>query len=146
MLVRGAVFPRNERASIDRIFSELVEGIPCAGSARSGDGVRFPLVNSWEDEKSYFVEAELPGHSEKEIDVSVLGAELTLSGGHESETKEETKTYHRRERHTGKFERILRFPVDIDDTKIEARFVNGVLSITLPKVQAALPRKIEVKG
>ena len=84
--------------------------------------------------------------TEKEIEVSVLGNELKLSASHEAEKKEESRKYHRRERTAGKVERILRFPLDIDDSKIDASFKNGVLSIALPKAQAALPRKIEVKG
>ena len=93
LVTRGALLPRSDRAAIDRLFDELVEGFPFGGTVRSGNGVHYPLVNSWEDDKSYFVEAEMPGLTEKEIHVSVLGNELTLSGSHESETKEETKTY-----------------------------------------------------
>jgi HSP20 family protein len=148
MLVRrGTLIPsRTDRVAIDRLFDELVEGFPFNTTAWGGNGDRYPLVNSWEDEKNYFVEAELPGLTRQEIDVSVLGNELTLTGTHEASSDEDHKTFHRRERHTGKFERILRFPVDIDDSKIEASFQDGVLKITLPKVQAALPRKVEVKG
>ncbi len=76
----------------------------------------------------------------------MLGNELTLTGARETSSEEEGKTFHRRERHSGKFERVLRFPVDIDDSKIDATFEDGLLKVTLPKAQAALPRKIEVKG
>ena len=145
MLVRRALLPTpNDRVTIDRLFGDLMDGFPFATNVRSGNWNAFPALNSWEDEKSYHVEAELPGLTEKEIDVSVLGNELTLSGSREA-TYEENTSFHRRERHSGKFERVVRFAVDIDASKIEASFKNGVLTITLPKVEKALPRKIEVK-
>jgi HSP20 family protein len=148
LVTRGTLLPaRTERIPFDRLFEDLLEGFPFQPTHESGNGTRLPAVNSWEDEKNYYVEAELPGFTEKEIEVSVLGNELKLTGSRETETEsDEGKKYHRRERYTGKVERILRFPVDLDNGKIDASFQNGVLSITLPKVPAALPRKIEVKG
>lgn len=143
---RGRLLPvRTDRMAIDRMLEDLFEGFPFGTVAWNGTHTPVPAVTSWEDEKSYHVEAELPGFSEKEIEVSVLGNELRLSGSREAE-HEETKTFHRRERTAGKIERILRFPVEIDAGKIDASFKNGVLTVTLPKAQAALPRKIEVRG
>jgi HSP20 family protein len=146
LMTRGTLLPaRTDRMSIDRLFEDLLEGFPFTPAPWNGTNVPLPAVNSWEDEKNYYVEAELPGFNEKDIEVSVLGSELRLSGTRETE-HEEHKTYHRRERYTGKVERILRFPVEIDAGKIDATFKNGVLTVTLPKAQAALPRKIEVRG
>jgi HSP20 family protein len=104
-----------------------------------------PAVNMWEDEKAYHVEAELPGISEKDLSISVLGNELRIEGGREEENVEEKKNYLRRERSFGKFSRILRFPVDLEDSKAEAKYENGILHLTLPKAAAALPRKVAVK-
>jgi HSP20 family protein len=146
LMTRGTLLPaRTDRMSIDRLFDDLLEGFPFTPAPWSGRSLQIPAVNSWEDEKSYTVEAELPGFSEKDIEVSVLGNELRLSGSRETE-HEENKTFHRRERYSGRIERILRFPLEIDAGKIDATFKNGVLTVTLPKAQAALPRKIEVKG
>jgi HSP20 family protein len=143
---RGTLLPvRTDRVAVDRMLEDLFEGFPFGTVAWNGPQTTIPAVNSWEDEKNYYVEAELPGFSEKEIDVSVLGNELRLSGSRETE-HEEKKAFHRRERTAGKIERILRFPVEIDAGKIDAVFKNGVLTVTLPKAQAALPRKIEVRG
>jgi HSP20 family protein len=104
-----------------------------------------PAVNMWEDEKVYHVEAELPGISEKDLSISILGNELRIEGGREEENVEEKKNFLRRERSFGKFSRILRFPVDLEDSKAEAKYENGVLHLTLPKAIAALPRKVAVK-
>jgi HSP20 family protein len=146
LMTRGTLLPvRTDRMAIDRMFDDLLEGFPFTPAPWSGRSLQLPAINSWEDEKNYYVEAELPGFTEKDIEVSVLGNELRLSGSRETE-HEENRAFHRRERFTGKVERILRFPVEIDAGKIDAVFKNGVLAVTLPKAQAALPRKIEVKG
>jgi len=110
------------------------------------DAVRYPAVDTWEDEKSFTVEAELPGLKEKEIEISVLGNELRISGGHEEQKEESNAKYHRRERFSGRFSRVIRFPVEIDQSKVEAKYEAGILRIGLPKAAASLPRKIEVKS
>lgn len=145
LMTRGTLLPtRTERLPFDRLFEDMLEGFPFEPARRRGGGA-LPAIDSWEDEKNYYVEAELPGFSESQIELSVLGNELRLAGSREEE-HEENRTFHRRERTTGRIERVLRFPVDIDAGGIEATFKNGVLEVTLPKAQAALPRKIEVKG
>ena len=86
-----------------------------------------------------------PGFEEKDISVTVLGNELRIEGKREEKTSDNAKVFHR-ERFLGEFSRVLRFPVEVDDAKIEAHFKNGLLTIKLPKAAAALPRKIEVRG
>jgi HSP20 family protein len=131
----------------DRLFDDLFHGFPLRLSTWEPDARSFPAVNSWEDEKSYHVEAELPGLTEKDLEITLLSNELRLAGGREEETEKNGNgsTYHRRERYSGKFSRVFRFPVEIEESKVEAKFANGVLEIKLPKAAAALPRKIEVK-
>ena len=129
--------------ALDRVFRDVFEAQPAWDLVPWTRG--FPAVNAWEDEKSFHVEAELPGFDEKDIQLTVLGAELRIEGKREDVREENVKVY-QRERHRGEFARVLRFPVEIDEGKIEAHFKNGLLSVTLPKASAALPRKIEVKG
>ncbi|HEY7698277.1 MAG TPA: Hsp20/alpha crystallin family protein [Vicinamibacteria bacterium] len=130
--------------ALDRVFQDVFEGFPrwdlTTWTPRS-----FPAVNAWEDEKAFHVEAELPGMEEKDIQITVLGNELRLEGKREEVHDESARVQHR-ERFNGEFSRTLRFPVEIDDSKVEARFRNGLLTVTMPKAAAALPRKIEVKG
>jgi HSP20 family protein len=128
--------------ALDRVFRDVFESFPSRDVARSQS---FPAVNAWEDEKEFHVEAELPGFDEKDVTVTVLGPELRLSGKREHSAEQNGKAVYR-ERYHGEFSRVLRFPVEIDDAKIEAKFKNGLLTITLPKAAAALPRKIEVRG
>lgn len=135
---------RNEYG-LDRLFNGLFRDFPFEDTAVS-EGGRYPAVDAWEDEKAFHVEAEMPGLNEKDIEISVLGNELRIVGGTEAEREAKEAKYHRRERFIGKFSRVLRFPVDIEDGKVEAKYESGILKITLPKAAAALPRKIEVKG
>lgn len=127
--------------SIDRLFEDFFAGDP---DRVPSTGV-FPAWNVFEDEKSFLVEAEVPGFSKEGLEISVVGDELRLSGAREPRVDEKANV-HRRERFVGKFSRALRFGVPIDAQKVEARFANGVLTVTLPKSEAALPRKIRVQG
>jgi HSP20 family protein len=135
--------PRTTNWDLDRLFRDVFNDFPTWSPAPRT--TRYPAVNAWEDDSAYHVEAELAGFAEKDIEVTVLGNELRLSGKRESKTDENAKVFHR-ERYIGEFSRVLRFPVDLDDSKVKAEFKNGVLTVTLPKAAAALPRKIEVKG
>lgn len=105
----------------------------------------YPTLNVWEDGEVLIVEAELPGLSLDDIEIFVTGQnQLTLKG--ERKAPEVTKSaVHRQERDFGNFVRALTLPFPVDDGKVEARLDNGVLTIRLPKHEAARPRKIEIK-
>ena len=77
------------------------------------------------------------------IDIQLLGKKLTIKG-ERSATRDENVTHHRRERYSGSFERELTIPVEIDADNVKAELQDGVLTVTLPKVAAARPKKIEV--
>ena len=130
---------------LDRVLDGLFNEFPVGDTCGAGAG-RYPAVNTSEDDTSFTVEAELPGLKREDIDISVLGNELRITGGSE-ETKEESGAkVHRRERYAGKFSRVLRFPVDVEGEGVKAEYEAGILTVTLPKAATALPRKIEVKG
>jgi HSP20 family protein len=105
----------------------------------------FPALNFWEDEHNLYAEAEVPGLKMEDLEVYVLGNELTISGKRTAVEQPEV-AYHRRERGVGPFTRTLRLPVDIDADKVNARLQDGVLTVMLPKAEAAKPRKVEVKA
>jgi HSP20 family protein len=114
----------------------------------SGDGNvgTFPAVNVREEDDALHIEAELPGMNLEEVEIFVTGNnQLTLKG--ERKAPVVTKgTQHRQERAFGKFVRTLTLPFPVDASKVEARLENGILTIHLPKHEAARPRKITVKG
>lgn len=128
---------------LDRMFNELWNG------ARPGQPGRvIPPLNVWEDEDAVHVEAELPGMTEKDVDVQVLGggaSSVTITGAR-TISAAENAVYHRRERGAGRFTRTLRLGVEVDAERASAAFEQGVLHITLPKAEAAKPRRIAVKG
>jgi HSP20 family protein len=133
------------RNDVDRLFNELVDTVSRGRMYVPFGRGAFPALNAWEDDQKLFVEAELPGYSLDDLEVYVSGGDLTLKGERKTEAPENV-TYHRRERGTGQFSRVLRLPVEVDADKVEAHLRNGVLSLTLPKAQSVLPRKIEVKS
>jgi len=101
-----------------------------------------------EDEKSFHVSADLPGLSEKDIDVSFDNGLLTIRGEKKVVRDEKKDTWHIVERSSGSFARRLSLSASVDADKIDARFENGVLSVTLPKLaqEKASAKKIEIKA
>ena len=106
-----------------------------------------PAVDIYETENELVLKADLPEVSLKDIDVRVENQTLTIAGARKFEKEESTKGFHRIERSYGDFVRSFAVPNTFDTDKIGAEFHNGVLTVTLPKKEAAKPRqvKIEVK-
>jgi HSP20 family protein len=106
-----------------------------------------PVVDVAEREKDYEITAELPGMAESDIEVNVSDDVLTIKGEKKEEKEEKKKDYYLSERRYGSFQRSFRVPDGVDANKIEAKFKNGVLTVTLPKTPEAQKKqkKIEVK-
>jgi HSP20 family protein len=83
------------------------------------------------------VSVELPGMNEKDVDISLTDRFLTIRGEKKEEKETKEKDIYRRERSYGSFRRTLEIPTEIDSSKIEASFKNGVLTIQLPKTKEA---------
>lgn len=105
----------------------------------------YPAMNVWTSQDGLTVTAEVPGVSAEDIDISVVGETLTLSGVRRPDDLNESARYHRQERGYGKFTRTLQLPFPIKVDNIEATFRNGVLNINLPRAEEDKPRKIAVK-
>jgi HSP20 family protein len=129
------------RGEMDRLFSDFFGRTESSPLTR---GRGFPPVNVWEDGDNLLIEAELPGVKSEDLDISVVGGELTIKG--QRTGGEDGMTYHRRERTTGEFARVLRLPVEVNSDRVNAALDNGVLLITLPKSEAAKPRRVQVKA
>jgi len=126
------------RRQIDR----LMEGVPRFGEPVAGV---FPLTNVTEDKDNFYLRAELPGINAEDLEISVTGNTLSLEGERRIPEAENAR-YHRRERESGKFSRVLNLPSQIDSEKVEAHSANGILTVKLPKSEAAKPRQITVKA
>lgn len=107
-----------------------------------------PAVDIYETENELVFKADLPEVDQKDIDVRVENQTLTIAGERKFESKENGKGYHRIERSYGQFTRSFSVPSTFDTENINAQFKNGVLTVTLPKKEAAKPRqvKIQVEG
>ena len=105
----------------------------------------YPGLNIWEDNEVLYAEAELPGVPMEDIEVMVVGNELTIRGQRRSQSGENVN-FHRRERGSGEFSRTVTLPFDIEQNRVEATLKNGILTVVMPKAEAAKPRKIQVRA
>ena len=128
------------RRQMNRLAEELTEGIyrePVAGV--------FPLLNVTEDKDKYYVRAELPGIKGNDLDISVTGNTLSISGERKIAAEGAKEAYVLREYRTGTYFRQFTLSEVIDQGKIDAEMNDGVLRLVLPKVEPAKPRRITVK-
>jgi HSP20 family protein len=108
---------------------------------------RVPKMDVVDQEDSLLVRAELPGIKKEDIEVSLSDNLLTISAQTKSETtKEEKGKYQRREIYQGSFARSITLPVNVDASKAAAKFKDGVLELTFPKIEAAKRRSIKIEG
>ncbi len=135
---------RRLRDEMDRMLWGLYRGADGGGSAQPDVQVN-PLINVWEANDSIFVEAELPGVKQDDLDISVVNDQLSIKAERKEEVEADS-VYHRRERSTGTLMRVLQLPAEVDADRVKATLTDGVLLIELPKSEAAKPRKIEVKA
>ena len=105
-----------------------------------------PAVDIYETENELVLKADLPDVELKDLDVRVENQTLTIAGERKFEHKDQGKGFHRVERSYGNFARSFAVPNTFDTDKINASFKNGVLTVTLPKKEAAKPRQIKVEA
>ena len=119
-----------------RLYSAFLPGM----SARS-----YPLVNLSENDEEVKVEALAPGLDPESLEITVKGKQLTITGQKTALEGVQSEQLHRSERSAGKFVRVLDLSTEIDDEKVSAQYINGMLLLQLPKAESAKPRKIKVK-
>lgn len=109
-------------------------------------GIFVPDVDVQETPAAYVFKADLPGLKEKDVEVSVTGNRLTMSGKREEEKREDKANYHTWERSYGSFSRSFTMPVGADAAHVKADLKDGVLTVTVPKSPEVQPKKIAVNG
>jgi len=130
------------RREMDRVFEDFTRPFN-GGLLRTGDA--FPMLNLWEDADNVYAEAEMPGVKLGDVEVGVVGNELSIKGKRGGQSEDKGRTFHRQERWTGEFSRFVTLPTAVSAEKVEAVMKDGVLTVTLPKAESAKPRRIEVK-
>lgn len=161
-----AVYPplMSLRQQVDRLFDDFLDEdwmMPSTALSRIWDLplmkprsidmrrlMESPRTDMSESDSEYELSVELPGMSEKDVEVTVKDNMITLKGEKRSERETKEKDYHIAERSYGSVRRTFSMPSDVDADKVKANFSKGVLTVQLPKTKEARskPKKIDVKG
>lgn len=140
VLIRWQPFQEIEtlRRQFDQLFSEL------AGDRHETDMAWMPAIEFQDSEKQLIIRAQIPGVSPNDIDIQATKDAVFISGEHRYENKAEEQGYVRSEFRYGKFQRVIPLPVHIQNDRVKADFNHGVLTLTLPKAQAAQRQVVKI--
>ena len=129
------------RDEIDRLFVSPLGELTRTSHLLSG---WTPTLDVYEEKDHFIVKAELPGMKKEDIEVSFYDGGLSISGERKSETKHEDAEIYRAERFFGRFQRTVTLPTPVAVDKAKASYMDGVLTVSLPKTEEAKPKHIEV--
>ncbi|MGK7876360.1 MAG: Hsp20/alpha crystallin family protein [Xenococcaceae cyanobacterium] len=137
--------PFREIESVQREINRLFERLMPRGDGGL-TGIDFmPSVEMEDAPEEVRLKLEVPGLEAKDIDIEVTETSVSISGERQSETKAEEKGIVRSEFHYGKFERVIKLPAHIQNNKVEAEYKNGILKLTLPKVEEEKHKTVKVE-
>ncbi len=131
---------------LNRILDEAFAGLPFSEQGSVITSTWFAPTDVSEDENSLRITMELPGVEPNDVRLSLENNILTIRGEKKQQAEENNERIHRFERTYGMFERTFALPNTVDPERIEARYENGVLNVTLPKAERAKPREIRVSS
>jgi HSP20 family protein len=103
-------------------------------------------MNVTQDDNNFYLRAEVPGIVAKDLSISALRNRVSISGKREIPQENEHVSYHRKERAEGEFSRTVTLPGEVIADRVEARYSDGILALTLPKAEEAKPRQIAVRN
>ena len=129
------------REAMDRLFDDAFTR-PLGQSGFPA----MPAIDLYQTTDEVVVKAALPGLKADDVQITITADVLTLRGEFKQDDERKDATYHIREHRSGAFERSLMLPTDVQTDKAKAEFVDGVLTITLPKAEAVKPKTITVKA
>jgi len=131
----------NLREDFDDIVKDFFAGFSNINASR---GV-YPLLDIKEDKSKYTIDVEIPGIEKKDLKISVKKDNLIIQGEKKEERKKEEESYLRVERSYGNFTRSVKLPTEINQSKITAKYNNGVVKIILPKKEKDKAKEVQVK-
>jgi len=133
----------NLRDEIDRLFESPLNALTSSSQQFLSGWI--PAIDLHESDDQLVLRAELPGMKREDIDVSLHGEMLTLSGERKEEHDLKGSEAYRSERFLGRFQRSFTLPCAVNGAKVQANYKDGILTVTLPKAEEARPKQIEVK-
>jgi HSP20 family protein len=128
-----------------RLFDDRFDRLIERTFGRERRGPWMPAMDVYETDDKVVVSVELPGMAAEDVDVTVEDSTLTVGGAREFSSEVQEERYHRIERRYGAFSRTVTLPPQVDTSKMDARFGDGVLTIEAPKVEKNEPTTIQVK-
>ena len=133
------------REEMNRLFDDFFTGWPWP-ERRKGllEGEWAPSIDVAETDEEVVVTAELPGIKQDDVDITIIDDVLMLKGEKKEEKEVKEKNYHRIERSYGSFQRSVRLPTGVQADKAKAKYKDGVLQVTIPKVEEAKPKQIKI--
>jgi HSP20 family protein len=137
--------PFNDLLRLQEQMAALLGASPETRALGGWSSGVYPPMNIFRTKEAAVLRAELPGVRPEDIQITVEGQQITLSGERRPPDTSKMASY-RRERPMGQFSRSVRLPDDVDMERVEAQFRNGVLTLTVPVAEAAKPRQITVKA
>ena len=137
------------QSEVDRLFGEMLGGLSRRRGRQEGQQLAqwAPAMDVLTRDGDLVIRAELPGVKPEDVDITLQNGVLTISGEHKVAQEEERGGYHVRERRYGSFRRSMTLPQEVDESKVHARFEDGVLEV---RVEGAAieraPKRIEIEG
>lgn len=129
------------QSQLNRLYTDFDKIYEGESTWRATNGT--PKTNLYDDGNHFTMQAEVPGMTKDEISIKIQGNYLELSGTRKSDAPEGYKA-HRIEREAASFTRSFTLPSDVDVDKVNASLKNGILSLTLPKAEAAKPKQVSI--
>jgi HSP20 family protein len=135
------------QGEMNRMFDEMFGNLARAGSRQQGEAPTRSALDVLQEDGDIVVRAELPGVKQEDVDVTFHNGVLTISGERKAEEQREGSGYYVRERRYGSFRRSMTLPQGTDESKINARFEDGVLEVRVQGAAAVHePRRIQIEG
>ena len=149
-MIELVTWPRNPWSIFDELES-LHADVTRAANGQGGQTWRsdrrsYPLMNVWTSDDGVVIDCELPGANPEDLEISVQGDELMLTGRVNAVEPAEGDTFHRRERPRGEFSRTLELPFRAETGAVKANYKNGILRLSVPRSEEEKPRKIAIEA
>lgn len=134
--------PFNE---MERWMEETTRGWPSIFRRAPVEGMAWmPAIDVYEKDDGYQIKVELPGVKKEDVNVSMMGDTVTISGERRTEETMKSENYIRSEMAYGKFSRSITLPTELDANKSKATYENGILMVEVPKIEGAKAKKVEI--